>query len=580
MSGICGWVGRADRSVLDAMLAAIEYRGNSVDTFHSQDAALGYRWWSNRPGKSQGVHHSGTDWAVAAGALAPSVESPAAELAGRMRASRFDDLDGAYAGAWWDAATGRLSLIRDPFGIRSLYYVTHAGVFYFASELKQLLAIPGLPIELDHSAVHKYLTFSFVPGEDVPIAGIKRLLPRRVGVFAKGKFEITRYFQLHEEIDPTLEDPEKAAPALRKICRTAVEKRLTGEDQVGLYLSGGLDSAAIAFWLKRCGKTPRLLSLDFGEKGVERDEAALIARHLELPIEFVPAGGEEIGDLLADIVWKLDLPFGDAVTGPHYLLGRAASRAGITVAFNGEGGDQFFGGWQNKPMLSAAVYGEADESPEEQYLRSYHRFYGLENDLYSPDFSGKIGPAGQRRALLEPYLSGDQAATFLNRLRLADIGLKGSQNILPRAERMANAWAVDIRSPLFDRELAQFSFRLPPQMKLRGACEKYILKVALQKFLPREIVWRRKYGMSVPITDWVLGPLAKQMKELLNGEAVVSRGLFRPDYVAKLLRGENDANEVRRRRLGERVFALAMLEAWIRIFIDGRGQRPGGRRPK
>jgi asparagine synthase (glutamine-hydrolysing) len=111
-------------------------------------------------------------------------------------------------------------------------------------------------------------------------------------------------------------------------------------------------------------------------------------------------------------------------------------------------------------------------------------------------------------------------------------------------------------------------------MKLNGACEKYVLKCTLKKQLPREIVWRRKFGMSVPITDWVLGPLAATMSELLGPSSLARRGLFQSEFVAHLLHGGNAANEIRRRRIGERLWALAMAEAWMRVFIDGRGRRP------
>jgi asparagine synthase (glutamine-hydrolysing) len=231
-------------------------------------------------------------------------------------------------------------------------------------------------------------------------------------------------------------------------------------------------------------------------------------------------------------------------------------------------------------MISAQLYANLyeDHSREELYLQSYHRFHGLEPRLYSPRFLTELGPlTGQRRAqLLQPFLHSEQASTFLNRVRLADISLKGSQNILPRMERLANAWGLDARVPLFGRALAEASFRLPPQMKLHGACEKYVLKLILQKHLPRELVWRRKFGMSVPITEWVLGGLAKTVEDLLGPASLARRGLFRDDYVRELRQGHAEPNETRRRRIGERLWTLAMLEGWMRVFIDGRGRKPGG----
>jgi asparagine synthase (glutamine-hydrolysing) len=580
VSGICGFVGQADPQVVEAMLAAIEYRGDRQALVSLPGVSLGYRWWGGRPGKSPGIHRDGNHVVACAGTFAPPVDSPAAALRDRMvpGPGGLDTLDGAFGAAWWDGARQRLTLIRDPFGVRSLYYTEHNGIFYFASELKQLLAIPTLPVDVDPAALHKYLTFSFVPGEDVPIRGVRRLLPGHVAEYAAGRLATRPYFALREEIDPRLADPKVATRHIRARCREAIGRRLNGEREVAVFLSGGIDSSGVTLWLTETGVQVRAFSLDFGDRSVEKSQAQVVADQLRVPLQFVPVGGADIAAILPDLVWKLDLPFGDPVTGPQYLLARVAREAGFSAVFNGEGGDQLFGGWTSKPMVSAELYADlyGEDTREELYLRSYQRFYGLEDQLYTPEFHAGVGGPGQRRALLMPYLRGDQAGTFLNRVRLADIALKGSQNILPRAERMANGHALDLRVPLFDRALAEASFHLPPQLKLHGAIEKYILKRVLQRHLPREIVWRRKYGMSVPVTDWVLGPLAPLMEGLLGPPALKRRNLFRADFVERLRQGQNEPRETRRRRLGERLWTLAMLEAWMRVFVDGRGRQPRG----
>ncbi|HVJ17114.1 MAG TPA: asparagine synthase-related protein [Polyangiaceae bacterium] len=580
MSGICGVVGAAGAASVERMLAAIDYRGDSSDSAVTPHAALGYRFWRGRPNKSAGVLREGGSLLCCAGTLAPPVTSPAAWLEARLRAGSGDwsDLDGAFAFAHWDEGRQTLTLGRDPFGVRSLYYVEHAGVFYFASELKQLLAVAEIPAELDHAAIHKYLTFSFVPGEAVPIRGIRRLLPGHLLERAAGRLTIRPYFQLVEQIDEGLRERKPAVRQVRKLAREATARRLSGESEVGLFLSGGLDSSAVAVWLKDEGAAVRAFSLDFGAASVEREQAERVAKLLEIPQVWVPASAESVAEVFDDVVYKLDLPFGDPVTAPQYLLARAARAAGLAAVFNGEGGDQLFGGWTSKPMVAAELYAGLYESQEtsreETYLRSYHRFYGLEDELYTPEFKTEVGPAGQRRALLRPYLEGEEQS-FLNRVRLADISLKGSQNILPRAERMAGGFGLDVRAPLFDRRLAEASFRLPPELKLHGACEKYVLKLAMQKRLPEDIVWRKKFGMSVPITDFVFGSaLSPLVEELLGEDSLRRRGLFRSDFVARLRAGQDVPGETRRRRIGERLWALLMLEAWLRRFVDGRGQRP------
>ncbi len=521
MSGICGFLGRRSdaEDLIRAMLDAINYRGDAIDIAVTPEASLGYRWWKGRPGKAPGIYRGEERLVACSGTLAPSSSNPAAALHEYLSQGAVDRVDGAFAYASWDGRERTLTLARDPFGIRSLYYVAHDGDLYFASELKQILAIPGLAIELDHVAIHKYLTFSFFPGEDVPIRGIRRVLPGHIAIAKEGAstFSATQYVTLKEQIDPALAKRKVAVEFIREHCRRAVSDRLSGEDRVGLFLSGGLDSSGVGVWLKEAGVQVEAFSLDFGAYSVEKPQAQAVAEHLDIPLTFVPVDGGDVAEVFSDLIWRMDLPFGDPVTGPQFLLGRTAHQAGLAAIFNGEGGDQLFGGWTNKPMIAASLYANlyGDDSWEELYLKSYHRFYGREADLYTPELQAKVGGPGQRRALLKPYLSGHAATSFFGRMRFADIALKGSQNILPRMERMANAWGLDARVPLFDRRLAEAAFTLPPRMKLNGAVEKYVLKHCLKKSLPSEVVWQRKFGMSVPITDWALALLPLSLPNFL-----------------------------------------------------------------
>lgn len=592
MSAICGWVGDvpSPSETLGAMLAAVDYRGDVTDHHIEAGFALGVRAFSDRAPGGALLYRGPLGLCVCAGTPIPNQgpESVAERLASRLHAATqsgdvaraLSDIDGAFAAAAWDPEHRTLRLIRDPFGVRSLYYVQQGATLYFASELKQLQTIPGLDWTLDHAALHKYLTFSFVPGEAVPIHGVRRLLPGHLLTAKDGSLHVAPYFTLTEALPvAAADDSERQAEAvrrLRRLGREAVARRLSGESEVGLYLSGGLDSSAVGHWLHESGVRVRALSLDFGEHSVEREQAAEVAKSLGLDFTLIRVGAIEVLQVFDDLVYRLDLPFGDAVTGPQYLLGQAAHKAGLKVIFNGEGGDQLFGGWTTKPMIAAALFSGIvrEASPEELYLGSYHRFYGLEHALYTPEFQAQLGDPGQRRALLSPYLGSPQVGSFLNRVRLADIALKGSQNILPRAERMSSAWGLDIRTPLFDRRLAEFSFAIPPHLKLHGACEKYVLKLAMQGRLPEDIVWRPKSGMSVPITDWVRGPLRPVIDDLLSPDSLRRRGLFRMDYVSRLRQGQDEPAETRRRRIGEKLWALAMLEAWLRRFYDRRAARP------
>lgn len=585
MSGICGWVGAADPATLDHMLDSIAHRGDQVARVFPPGAALGYRSWRGRPGQAASILERGRFTVVCAGDLAPGVRCPATAVLDCLESSdpTRNTLDGSFAAAAWDASAGRLQIICDPFGLRSIYWVEHRGVVYFASELKQLLAIPDLPIEIDLRAIHSYLTFSFIAGDRLPVGGVRRIPPGHISQLQGGVWSQRRYLRLIETLDPALEADAAASAAIEALGRAAVEARLPTRERIGLYLSGGLDSSAIGCWLRDLGVPVRAYSLDFGEHSVERDEAALAAEALNLPLTFVDASPDAVGPILEDLAWRMDLPFGDGVTGPHYLLAQAASRDGATAVFNGEGGDQLLGGWTNKPMIAAEVYTPTPtvRTRAEAYLHAYHRFYELEAELYTDDFDAavraELGPAAgdERRELLERELGSPDHVTFMGRLRNTDIAIKGCDNIMPRAERIAGSFGLDVRSPLYDRALAEASFTLNPRHKLRGVCEKPVLKRAMSGRLPDAIVWREKSGMCVPTTDWMLGPLRDLALDLLGPDSITRRGWFRPAFIARLRSGRDLASEFRPRRIGEKLWALVMLELWLRAFIDGRGKTRG-----
>jgi len=424
------------------------------------------------------------------------------------------------------------------------------------------------PFELDSVAIHQYLTFSFIPTNRTGIRNLSRAL----------HFPRPGEVPINEQIEQAFSDESFACEAIDEVLRKVIVKGLSKSFRYSLYLSGGLDSSAVAVYLKDAGQEFTALSLDFGEDSVEKIEAQQVADHLAIPLIWVPCNGELLKNRILDLAYRLDTPFGDPVTGPQLLLGEAAKSAGMDFVYNGEGGDQLFGGWTNKPMIAAQLFDTANESRETMYLRSYHRFHGLEKELYTSEFLASIGDELDCTPLLAPYLSSDRAKSFLGRLRLADLELKGYENIIPRMNRIADSCGLQLRAPLFDHQLTKLAFQLPPQMKLRGTCEKYILKKILHGRLPDSIVHRRKSGMCVPVTEWVRGPLKPVVDDFLSDETVRRRGLFRPEYVARLRNGETEPNEIRHRRLGEKIWTLLMLEAWMRVFIDGRGRKPESNR--
>lgn len=456
---------------------------------------------------------------------------------------------------------GALRLACDPFGLRGVTHTQVGGTFWAASDPRLFQSLPGVSRGVSPAALHGYLCFSHVPTPLTIYADVSALpAGQRLKLTTAGiQDEGIASWQEWEE--PRSEDT--AAGELRARLRDAVARCLGNKRDVGVFLSGGLDSSLVAALLAEAGARVHLFTLDFGPPfDAELACAHQVAAHLKRPLHVVPARPAQIRGALAATGAALHQPFGDGVVVPLYLLGQAARAHGLDVVFNGEGGDQLFGGWANKPMIAAEMYGPPNYSREAAYLATFHRFWGLTEQLYTPKAQAAV--AGEDAgAWVRPALdSSDGFSSLLHRLRGANLRLKGAQNIAPRAVQLGAAHGLRVQMPFFDRALAEWTFGLPPQWFLRGACEKHGLKQAAQFFLPAEIVWREKRGMGVPTTEWCLGSLRREVTARLSPARLKRDGWFDLDAVARLRRGEDQPGEFRRRRVGEKLWTLLMFHVW------------------
>lgn len=481
--------------------------------------------------------------------------------------------EGHFALVQWQTALQQLTLTVDPFGSWPWFYTQVGERFYFATEFKLLRQIPGLSLALNFEALHQYLVFSFLPGKDTPLKQVHRLMGGQTLRWQDG------HLNLHTQPpgQTAVQSPPKSLDENRLAFSHAVERavaeRITPAQIPALYLSGGLDSSAVGVWLRQSGLHPVALSLDFGKFDTELPLATQVAQHLAVPLVAIRVKPPSRHDL-RQLAWDLDLPYGDPVTWPQLCLARHARKRGFTDVFNGEGGDQLFGGWSNKPLIAAQVYAPA-QNPIEQYLHAYHRFYRHEQQFFSRDFLAELS-GSQPHPFLEPFLGDGSRQPFLHQLRMVDLYLKGCCNILPRALHIANSQGLAVHMPLFDRQLSQWALSLAPELKLQGAEEKYLLKWLLQSALPDNILYRRKAGMNAPANAWMTSWRGKSIsRALFNRHAVTQRGLFRYEALKGLLKGENHPAETRKRRIGEKWWTLVMLATWLEVFVDGNGQRPG-----
>ena len=495
-----------------------------------------------------------------------------------------------------DLAGRSLTVRRDPFGIQAVVFAQGADWVLAGSSVRLVAAaLDGArpSAALDPAALHGYLSFSYVPVpvttdsrvRAVPAGGVRRLRighlsstasniapdhscsspdklqPDKDGSPAAQPATLDDVDQAWRKVPPFAGSEENAVAELAALLRAAVLRRLGHERTAGVFLSGGLDSSLVAALLVEAGARVIAYSLDFGPPfNQELDAARRVAAHLRIPLRVVPAGAGAIKRALPLTAAALDQPFGDAVTAPLWLLGEAAARD-VAVVFNGEGGDQLFGGWANKPMVAAELYQEPGYDRERAYLATFHRFIGVFDRLYTPATASLLQQCDPGM-WVRPWLNAEGYPSLLHLLRAANLGLKGAQNIAPRACQLAAAHGLRLHMPFFDQALTTWSFSLPPQWLLAGACEKWLLKRVAEPLLPAATVWQDKRGMGVPAAAWLSGPLHRDSGRLLSGRALRRDGLFSVRYVDELRRGEDNPGEFRSRRSAERLWTLLMWQLW------------------
>lgn len=492
-----------------------------------------------------------------------------------LSASGLAELD-----AWACLREGDLVLGREPFGRVPLHWREVEGRIWFSSHLKLLLPLERNCVSLP--ALYGYSCFSYVPVPLTPVEGIGAIAAGTEQIWTAGKSSVVRHYewrqgaaQLGDEARCFVDTTRVAVPQLQALLKDAVQRQIgdLGSEPVGVMLSGGLDSSIVAALLVQAGVRVRAYTLDIG-KYWETPYAEQVAEFLDIPLVKVEVTPQRVRGAIAATAQALDLPFGDGVTVPFWLLLQAASQD-VGVIFNGEGGDQLFAGWTNKPLIAAGVYGaySSDKELMAQYLKTFHRLHGYEKQVFQP-----IAQAGMSHCRaadwVEEALCSESVPALLHRFRRATLMLKGAQNIHPRATHLGWAHGLQVRSPFCDLPLAEWSFGVSGELHLLGACEKYILKRAVEDWLPPEIVWRRKRGTGVPLTSWCFNELWRDMGNWLNPGVLQAEGRWQEDLGDRIVWGKL-GGEIQGRRKGETLWLLIMWQMWR---LEVLGETPTGHR--
>lgn len=468
----------------------------------------------------------------------------------------------------------RLTIHRDRFGRLPLYWcLLNEGELLFATSLKVMQEIAACrELKVDTRAFYTYACFSFVPAPLSPYCSINALAADNTLVceFSGEKIQTSivcgkPWYKLSEtkagrECDLLDE--------LKLVLSETVLKQSSDlqNRKLAVFLSGGLDSALTAALLAGTGLKLTAYSLDFSPYGKsELPVAQEIADYLKIPLVKVHCRPRDVQKSLKNTIEALDGIYGDGVSVPLYLLCKKAAEDGQEVVFNGEGGDQLFGGWTNKPLVASTVYGvgqaESEQALYEVYLKTFHKIHGFEKQVFSPEILQEVGDLRLQDFLLdalEPRFS----SSLVHLLRRANLMLKGAQNIQPRASNLAICFGLKLRSLFCCAELAEWTFSISPENLLRGACEKYILKKAAETVLPAHLVYREKRGMGVPLTEWCLGPLWPELACYLNEKRLLNAGYWQEDIAFRIALGSINA-AWQGRRIGEILWLILNFEAWL-----------------
>jgi asparagine synthase (glutamine-hydrolysing) len=626
---MCGIVGivRNDATPVDEVLLArmtdaIRHRGPDDDGFYLKGSVgLGMRRLSiiDLKGGQQPIHNQDrTAWIVFNGEIYNYLElREKLEKLGHTFYTNSDTeaiihaydrygadcpkhLRGMFAFAIWDERTQELFLARDRVGKKPLLYAQLNDQFLFGSEFSALLLHPDVSRDIEPKALDYYLSFMCVPAPLTVYRAIRKLEPAHTLRWRKGEIRIERYWQPDFSHKLKISEKEAGERAL-EVLRDAVRVRLMSEVPLGAFLSGGIDSSAVVALMSEVSSGPiKTFSIGFEEQDFSE------LHHARRIAEYVGADHHEFIvrpnalEVLPLLVEHYGEPFADSSAIPTYYVARE-TRKHVTVALNGDGGDESFAGYERyAAMLLAQKYHRlpallrqsvleqavgliptsesrrsrvrdakrflqaASLTKVERYLRWVSVFDAdAKLELYSPKFSRETANI-HARELLEPWFARANGAGIVDTALQADIMTYLPNDLLVKVDIATMAVSLEARSPFLDHHVVEFAASLPENLKLRGLTTKYLLKRVLKRLLPAENLNRRKMGFGVPIGQWFRGEMQPFLRETLLSERALQRGFFNPDVVKRLI----DLHTMSGRDYAHQLWTLLMLELWLQRFID------------
>ena len=520
----------------------------------------------------------------------------------------LERLNGIYAFALWDASQKQLFVARDGVGVKPLYYCETSKGFLFASEIKALLASSEVSRELDLEALDEHLTFLWTAAPRTILKVVRKLEPGSAMLVREGRIVRNwRYYDLPYDGTQAQNTEDDLVEELRFLLKQAVNRQMTSDVPVAAFLSGGLDSSCVVAMMRQVDPSyvPVCYCIGFRDDrdldGTPDDlpYARRVGKHLGIDLREIIVGPEIISNL-DRMLYQLDEPQGDPAAMNALLIAERARYDGTKVLLSGAGGDDIFAGYRrylalhlrslmpvlpdvvNRTLTTWANSARGSNVMMRRIRRAFAHA-GLRDDkwlaslfawsakplryeMFVPEVRTALGDRDEFQSLMCSLSSIPHEHDSMNRL----LYLEGKHHLadhnLNYTDKMGMAAGVEIRVPLLDIDLIDFAAKVPPQLKQRGRQGKYILKRAMEPFLPRDVVYRPKTGFGVPLRRWLHNELREVTNDILSEEAIRRRGIFLPGAVHNLIR-QDKAGRVDGAYL---IFAIMCIELWCRFFIDQR----------
>lgn len=505
--------------------------------------------------------------------------------------------NGMFAIALFDRETQELYLVRDRIGKKPLYYWKDGENLVFASELKPIMACPGFPKKIDRSVLPTYLYQQYIPEPDTIFENVKKLEPGTILQFCAqgGDMENVRYWSIADSYQKGIADPVtdygEAKAQLKSLLQKSVRRRMEADVPLGAFLSGGYDSSLVTALAQEAGSAPvKTFSIGFAEK--EYDEsgyAAEVAKYIGTDHTSQVITEGDMLELVDSIPTYFDEPMADSSQIPSMLVA-ALARKKVTVALSGDGGDEFFCGYQMYEKLALAqkldglggmVYG-ASRLPGIARLNLLEKLpFPVRTIAQNRD------PRYKTQLCSDKYLSCVKALTGTDEVRFdreTAYGVKDWQirrmlldmdtylpgDILSKVDRATMKYSLETRCPVLDRDVMEYSFRLPHSFKNHKGCQKYILKDIAYDYIPKELLERPKTGFSVPMDKWLRGPLKEKLTDYASESFLRRQGLLDAEATQALVQGwlrQGDGGSYTGSNYSRILWAFFILEQWYEEYI-------------